>query len=266
MDEEWLVDGLEKSAPGDVALIFEMLELAGVVRWDGWHPERHRHSPRDHREGGTVRLTPLGRHLLAERMGEVGFRVRSIPHLESATAPELLDVLTTTNLDTEQALDRWRVAESADERARLVVDAIVATENAPERVTGFSVLDAIGAHVAAPLVRQLLDSSVSGHAALFLLDHGLASDEEVGMFLDLGPLVDILSSLLDEPDELCRLFIEASTDAADPGDMIEALWRHDQPETLPVLETLGRSLSDRRLAKAARKAVMKHRSWLANRR
>jgi hypothetical protein len=34
---------------------------------------------------------------------------------------------------------------------------------------------------------------------------------------------------------------------------------------LEVLEALGRHLTDKQQAKAARKAVIKHRSWLANR-
>jgi hypothetical protein len=48
-------------------------------------------------------------------------------------------------------------------------------------------------------------------------------------------------------------------------DLIEDMWRHDQPETVEVLEALGRHLTDKQMAKAARKAVVKHRSWLANR-
>jgi hypothetical protein len=49
------------------------------------------------------------------------------------------------------------------------------------------------------------------------------------------------------------------------GDLLEELWRHDQPETIEILEILGAHLSDRNLAKAARKAALKHRSWMANR-
>jgi hypothetical protein len=42
------------------------------------------------------------------------------------------------------------------------------------------------------------------------------------------------------------------------------MWRHDQPETIELLEALGRHLTDKKMAKAARKAAFKHRSWLAN--
>jgi hypothetical protein len=44
------------------------------------------------------------------------------------------------------------------------------------------------------------------------------------------------------------------------------MWRHPAAETGLVLDTLGKYLPDRKLAKAARKAAMRHRSWMANRR
>ena len=82
------------------------------------------------------------------------------------------------------------------------------------------------------------------------------------MFLSIGPLVDILATLLDDPQELALLFSEAQERA--DGDLIDDMWRHDQPETALVLDALGRHLPDKKRAKAARKAAMQHRSWRAN--
>ena len=59
---------------------------------------------------------------------------------------------------------------------------------------------------------------------------------------------------------LCEQFLRVS----DSEQLLEFFWRHAAPETAPVLDTLGRHLSDPKLAKAARKAAMRHRSWLAN--
>ena len=50
----------------------------------------------------------------------------------------------------------------------------------------------------------------------------------------------------------------------DPEAMLEFFWRHRAPETAAVLDVLGQHLPDRKLAKQARKAAMRHRSWLAN--
>jgi hypothetical protein len=66
---------------------------------------------------------------------------------------------------------------------------------------------------------------------------------------------------LDDPKELCTLFGAAQ----EPLRLLENMWRHPAPETAPVLDALGRHLPDRTLAKAARKAAVRHRSWIANR-
>ena len=101
-----------------------------------------------------------------------------------------------------------------------------------------------------------------GHAALFLLQHGIAAPDEVSSFLDVGPLVDILATVFDTPDALAELFAETSSES--DIDLMEDLWRHDRPETIDVLDTLGKHLQDKQLAKAARKAAIKHRRWMAN--
>ena len=62
---------------------------------------------------------------------------------------------------------------------------------------------------------------------------------------------------------LTELFTETYAKLDD--DLMEELWRHEQPETIEILEVLGKHLPDKKLAKAARKASIKHRSWMANR-
>jgi hypothetical protein len=54
------------------------------------------------------------------------------------------------------------------------------------------------------------------------------------------------------------------TAAPEPLQLLENTWRHQAPETALVLDALGRHLPDRALAKAARKAAVRHRSWMAN--
>lgn len=43
----------------------------------------------------------------------------------------------------------------------------------------------------------------------------------------------------------------------------DQLWRVDDPRTEGILEALGSTLPDPKSAKAARKALFKHRSWKA---
>ena len=66
---------------------------------------------------------------------------------------------------------------------------------APWRMAGFEVLELIGADVAAPFVRQLLDSPSSEAAAQFLLTHGLADRDELAPFV--GPLAEAWTGDLD---------------------------------------------------------------------
>ena len=108
------------------------------------------------------------------------------------------------------------------------------------------------------------DCTAAAHAALYLLSRGLADEAEVGGLIDIGVFVDVLTASLDEPDELCEMF-SAAPHSADQYAALEQMWRHASPHTAAVLDALGQHHPDRKLAKAARKAAIKHRSWMANR-
>jgi hypothetical protein len=112
------------------------------------------------------------------------------------------------------------------------------------------------------MVRQLLDTQVAGHAALWLIQRDRADAETLGDFVDVAVLVEVLLSVVESADELCSLF----AGVPEPFELLEKMWRHPAPETAIVLDALGRHLPDRALAKAARKAAVRHRSWIANRR
>lgn len=81
-----------------------------------------------------------------------------------------------------------------------------------------------------------------------------------GGFITPATIVDILSQLVDHPDVLCDQFFTGR----DPWRMLEFFWRHRAPETGAVLDVLGRHLPDSTLAKQARKALVKHRSRMAD--
>lgn len=75
----------------------------------------------------------------------------------------------------------------------------------------------------------------TGHATMFLLDHGLATADELGSFIDIAPMVDVLATALDEPSVLCELFVQANEHAE--GGLLDELWHHDQPETIEILSS-----------------------------
>ena len=126
---------------------------------------------------------------------------------------------------------------------------------------GFVALQMFDIEIVEPLVRELLDTDVAGHAALWLISRGRADAETLSSFIDVAVLVDVFAAQsLENPEELCVMF----TYTPDPLGLLEDMWRHSAPETALVLDALGQHLPDKALAKAARKAAVRHRSWIAN--
>ena len=247
-----------------LAELFEVLEVAGIITWHDLvtRPDRYGMSPVI--VSGSMSLTPLGRAAMVDPVRQAGYTFATIDDLADADGLTLVNTVASGSLDEDGALANWRPDSPTTERARLLADAAVAATVSVQRLIAFDLLgrleplDAVG-----PVVRELLDTHCSGHAATFLLEHDLATDDEVAAFVDIGPFVDMIHALIDEPADLDDVFRQAQEMAF--GDLIDDMWRHDQPETLEVLEALGRHLTDKQQAKAARKAVIKHRSWLANR-
>ncbi len=245
-----------------VSAVFALLEFAGLVEWQD-SVETTDDRERSIRSGGWFRLTPLGRHTMVDHIRLAGYDFPTLDDLGGASAEAVVNALLTTSTDADELLDRWRPDDSTEDRAAALAEFAMDAELPEQRLLTMELLAALEPlSDVAPVVRQMLDSPLSGHAAMFLLSNDLATPEDLGAFLDIGPMVDLLSTLLDEPDVLASMFL-TSYGAMD-GDLLEELWRHDQPETIAILETLGAHLPDRKLAKAARKAALKHRSWMAN--
>ena len=259
-----LRDHLEGTIVRQVSAAFDALVTAGVVEWPDRRDERPEVGP-SLWIGGTLHLTPLGRHLVPRHVERIGFTLRSVDDPATASAVELVEILATSALDPSDVAPRWRADVPDADRVAEVVDAIVAAQSAHHRLTAIRLLRCLDRdEVAAPYVRQLLDSPVAGHAAMYLLEQGLADPEEVGSFLDEAPLIDLLSTLVDEPELLSDMFLRAVEATGDGEALLTQMWRHTMPETLEVLEALGHHLPDKRLAKTARKSVMQHRSHMAN--
>ncbi|WP_319431417.1 hypothetical protein [Mycobacterium sp. RTGN5] len=184
------------------------------------------------------------------------------PDLAEVDLAELMDAMATQPPERHSAmLAVWKPALPPSERAGLVAAMITAAEDARMRLVGLRFLGMFDAAVAEPHMRQLLDTAAAGHAAVWLLDHGLADGDAVGGFITPAIIVDILAQLIDHPDVLCEQFLRGH----DPAGMLEFFWHHCAPETAAVLEALGQHLPDRALAKQARKAAIKHQTWMANR-
>jgi hypothetical protein len=261
---EWLTEDSDEFVARDMSRIFETLEVAGVVRWTGRIevPEPY---GRSFWTDGTVGLTALGRHLLPGYVDDVGLVLHRVGDLSDADGAALIDAMVSVpDSEHESLVAAWQPDRPVVERVQLLTEAIVACSSAKSRLTGFVALDMFDIDVVEPRVRQLLDTPVAGNAAMWLITHERADTAELGGFIDIGAMIDVFASSLDDPDGLCAMFT-TGPDADQPFRLLDEMWRHSAPETAEVLDVLGRHLRDRKLAKAARKAAMRHRSWMANR-
>lgn len=244
----------------DISRIVEMLDMAGVVEWSDRQEALITWRQRFW-TGGTVSMTAFGRHVLPELLPAAGLVLRTAADLTEADLPELIAAMDTAPEQHHSAmLAAWKPTLAVAERAAIVAALITDAPGAQTRLIGLRLLGMFDADVAEPHMRQLLDTAAAGHAAIWLLDHGLADGDTVGGFITPAVLADILSLLVDDPEILCEQFLRSQ----DPDGMLEFFWRHPAPEMASVLDVLGRHLPDRGLAKQARKAAIKHRSWMAN--
>lgn len=259
------------SAPGafeafiarQVFKVFELLEFAGLIEWHERVEVTGEYRDTYHR-GGWFRLTPLARHTTIAHIRACGYDFPTLADLAQAEAEDLINLSLTTTVEPDDLLRRWRPNSSTAERAAAIAEFAMVAELPEQRLAAMDMLGQLEpVSEVEPAVRQMLDSPCAGHATMFLIERRLATPEELGSFLDIGPIVDLLATVLDAPDALSELFARSYALADD--DLIEELWRHDQPETIEILDALGKHLPDKKLAKAVRKAALKHRSWMANR-
>ncbi|OBI90266.1 hypothetical protein [Mycobacterium asiaticum] len=258
-DEE---DMLEDNTEEGLALYLEVLAEAGVLRWTNRSEVRPLLGP-SRWTGGTLALTALGRHILPDHLSAAGYSLRCLDQVAEWDATALIDAMVLSDKKIHAELvANWQAHRPAIERVRMLTEAIVAAPDAAHRLAGLGALDEFAIEVTEPFVRQLLDSPVSGHAALWLISRQRADTETLGRFVDqdIAVLVDALALKVDEPAALCSFFT-----GPEPMRQIEDIWRHPAPETTVVLEALGRHLPDPALRKAARRALVRHRSWMANR-
>lgn len=93
LDQEEFEDESDQ-IPGQLQIILEQVEALGVIEWLGSTVRRPAGlASVRFRGGGTVRLTELGRHLVAGVAEETGYRLPTLPDPGSADTGELLAAL-----------------------------------------------------------------------------------------------------------------------------------------------------------------------------
>ncbi len=243
----------------------DVIERCGLVTRTGHRMERDRYDIRDHKRGGELQITAIGRQVLPPFIERAGYRITSMGDAAELDAAELLDAMDKMGeVDLDDLWRRWLPDRGEADKAKALVGALLDVDHPSTRLNGFALLDAAGSAARAPAI-ELLETRLADHAALFLIDNGLMAEADVLSRLTrppLGPMVDVLAAELDiDQDEMIAQWTALTAgDSEVAVELIEQMWRVDLPEALDVLEALGRHVEEKAVARAAKKAAFKFRT------
>lgn len=260
---------VEERIAWEVIDLTDTFVLAGVVRRlevPEREPSDSTSPPARHRAGGLVELTPVGWVFVNRLLVAAGYDAPVAGGLAGASATELLLQTDDDDFDSFQAeaavwLDRRTPAEA-------VADLAVAAREIDDLALGsvaLALMAQVDVALAAAEVRELADDPrLRGFARCWLVDFG--GDDESSLYDPDDPswFVDVLAQrwLTEGPDGLVSALSLAGPDAA-LASVIARMWRSPSSATESVLGALGEVHPVKPVAKAARKAVLQRRSWLA---
>lgn len=220
----------------------------------------------EHHRPIEARPTAAGVRSLIRGLEAEGVTVREPVHRD-ASFVELLDAMVDADLPEFQGeVASWMSARTQAEAADAIVEAFPKIDDPQRRSIALVLLDLVDADEAERSVRGALDDpAVGGLLRGWLV---LRGQEPATSLPELRPdeLIDVLARLamFDDVDGLAQL-LSGMGDERVQLEVLGSLWRVDSPATPVVLESLGAAPLSPRVAKAARKAVMQHRSFVAGR-
>lgn len=211
--------------------------------------------------GGMVALTEFGRAILKPYLERQGYEV-----------PVAGDFIGTPLRELFQHVGEWPVerisiefdlwAEPLSEAEIIDQLAVVADSSDPSwRLFAAGLAQQLPPHVSEQALRRMLDTKSRGQAIAALIEFGAAdvpSDRDAQMLAG----VDLFSQMLHPDDEDEFIVLISGIDEIEH--FIDEVWRIREPHAGDLLAAIGRSHPDKRVAKLARTAVVRHRSHLAN--
>lgn len=206
-----------------------------------------------------ITATAAGRIVGSEILSEAGMEVVWRADPETADAASFVENLMMLDEDDAAAdLAAWWSAHPAG------VGDLVAAILHEDLPTG-AVLALL--ELAASVVGPQVEEAARGHRdgpreallTMWLLTRGALDPGSVDPAQMLNGTVEIAAAMLDEdgPEGVVEFF---DTDPQQTSEVLEHLWRAEHERTADVLDTLGRHHPDKKIAKAARKSLMKLRN------
>ena len=257
-------DGLADLPAFHTARLVERLERLGLVAWTDTTTERDAVLDEDRRTGGRITPTPGGVACALLALSAEGLGFPSRPDPAVASVAEIVDLAGEVPPDEWRSdIDAWHAAQPDKDGA---VAAFVTRALAPEQplvvvLTATSVAaERFGADVVDDLLARHLDGPHRAQVARRLVARGRLDPQTVEPELLLRASVDVLAVTVDTiaTDEWPTLF--AREFPPETVEVFDDLWRLDHPRLGEVLAEIGGFHPDKRVAKAARKALVRWQS------
>ena len=237
---------------------FDQLGALGIVAVDGETVVTTEYGT-SRRVGGTVVLTPLGVWALQR----IASRITDAPVVGALRERSAVDLLAQAADRPEQLargeIDAWVVARD-DAAAELCVALARVDETA--RGLGYRALLGIGASAADAVATLADDPMVREFVTVFRVDVLIADAMEMDRSSDPGGWIDLLATVIEVwgPQAAAAAWADSVSGASGIEAMLDRVWRVPGERTEVVLATVGAHHGDKRIAKAARKALFKFRS------
>ncbi len=212
------------------------------------------------RTGGVAGLTPLGKWAVQRLVSKVT-SAPIVGALRESTATELLTA--TSDISEAEAvaeIDAW-IDYHGDDAAGQLVEAL-RTADETERGLGFRALLRIGPEAAQAVNRLSDDAELAPYVTVWRIDTLTASPNHMACTDDPERFVRLLGAVIELWGPVAAVAAWAGPAAGADGllSMVDQAWRVELPETEQVLAAIGSEHPDKRIARAARKALFKYRT------
>ena len=220
-----------------------------------------------HQQGGHVTLTAAGVPITIELLRQVGVEVPIRPDPAEADVAAIVDLFG----DLDEAELRRDVADwfAAQPDRRAAAAALAAECLAEHRATvvamaGITMLDALAADHAVEVIQPHLGGPHDGLVVQWLVDMNVLDPASVDPARIMSGLIDVLAAGMDAggPEEVVAYFSDGEPDGG--AEILDHIWRLDHPRLPDVLGAIGGQHQVKAVAKAARKALMRHQSRLSS--
>jgi hypothetical protein len=210
--------------------------------------------------GGTVELTPLGKWAVQR----IASRVTSAPvvgELRSLSAAELLAVASDIpEVEARAEIDAW-IDHRGEGAAQELVEAL-RTADETGRGLGFRALIRIGPDAGPAVNRFADDPELAPYVTVWRIDTLDGTGDDMDCTGDPERFLRLLGAVVELWGPAAAISGWAGPAAGADGlqSMLDESWRVKRPETEQVLAAIGSGHPDKLIAKAARKALFKHRT------